>query len=158
MCTRKEEGGKLLTGELAPQIRNVEELVPKVTLEELVDQRLEEIDLRQYLKSKQDDDDDVHCDQRCCKICDDNHTIQFEYHHEEARHRESKEHIERLKELAKKEVWHCICCGYTVENTTWAREPYWSGRDDSKRLFVDHLKSDKHQDRARSIWQKHGGQ
>merc|ERR1712086_396092 len=117
---------------------------------------LEEINFGQYLKSRQNDDDDEECDQRCCKICV-KPPIQFQTQWEERRHRESQGHIEKLKELSKKEVWNCLCCGFCVENTKEARLPELKDEDDSKRLFIAHLKSDEHQDKVRQIWQKYGG-
>jgi len=146
-CDRKEESSLMLAGELRPQMRDVEKLVPKTTVEDL-DKPIEEIDLGQYLKSKQDEDDDEECDQRCCNICE-KRPIQFQFQYEERRHRESQGHIERLKELSKTEVWNCLCCGLSVENTKKARLPDLKDEDDNKRLFIAHLRSDVHQDKVR---------
>merc|ERR1712194_927848 len=133
-CNRKEESSILLSGELKPQTRDVEKLVPKTTVEDLK-KPIEEIDFGQYLKSKQNEDDDEECDQRCCKICA-KRPIQFQTQWEERRHRESHAHLERLQELAKKEVWNCMCCGFCVENTKEARSPEFKDENDSKRLFI----------------------
>merc|ERR1712085_137133 len=42
-------------------------------------------------------------------------------------------------------------------NTKEARLPDLKDENDSKRLFIAHLKSDGHQDQVRKIWQKYGG-
>merc|ERR1712086_818823 len=145
----------LLSGKLRPQTRDVEKLVPKTTVEDLT-KPIEEIDFGRYLKSKQNEDDDEECDQRCCKICAKT-PIQFQTQWEERRHRESHAHLDRLQELKKKEVWNCMCCGFCVENTKEARSPEFKDENDSKRLFIAHLKSDEHQDKVRQIYQKYGG-
>ena len=50
-----------------------------------------------------------------------------------------------------------MCCGFCVENTKKARSPEFKDENDSKRLFIAHLKSDEHQDKVRQIYQKYGG-
>merc|ERR1712194_483492 len=154
-CNRKEESSLLLSGELKPQTRDVEKLVPKTTVEDL-EKPIEEINLGQYLKSRQNEDDDEECDQRCCKVCA-KPPIQFQIQWEERRHRESHVHLDKLQELSKKEVWNCMCCGFCVENTKEARSPEFKDENDSKRLFIAHLKSNDHQDKVRQIYQKYGG-
>ena len=154
-CNREDESSMLLSGELKPQTRDVEKLVPKTTIQDL-NKPLEEIDFGQYLKSRQDDDDDEECDQRCCKICA-KPPLQFKTQWEERRHRESPPHLDKLQEMSQKEVWNCMCCGFRVENTRKARSPAFKDESDSKRLFMAHLKSDEHQDKVRKIYNKYGG-
>ena len=55
-----------------------------------------------------------------------------------------------------KQVWRCTCCEFEVENTEEKRDPMNFDRYDSKRIFVSHLMSVGHAEKATKIWRSHG--
>ena len=126
----------ILKGNMPPQIRTVESMVPKITAIDLEGMLDTEIDLDKYLVSWQDKLEHDFVDSRQCRVCNMVGPRKFSSFMEEMRHRESEEHVKNMEESVKEGIWRCECCNF---------EP---NREDDlrtrKAVFIRHLRTLEH--------------